>query len=160
MDKVLVVRAGQNWNALTECPGKSNEKIETDDSEVEEDFVFSLLTAHPENTTTELNSPLSNDELLRESQHLRNALQQQLILPLVIDYQATQLIANSSNPLLAFTQLSQNFPKYSNSVARRVSLNESVLEEIQRNNLKVQAGAYQVWLNGLALQDADINPYG
>ncbi len=43
-----------------------NEKAESSDSEIEDDFVFMLLNSYPENTSAELNAPLTTDELLSE----------------------------------------------------------------------------------------------
>ncbi|KAG5636220.1 hypothetical protein H0H81_008754 [Sphagnurus paluster] len=76
-----------------------------------------------------------------------------------IGYQAIQLIADSAEPLRTLTSLSQNFPKYANSLARRVVVNESLETEIQANSLKAQGGSHMFWLNGAAIADKDVNPF-
>lgn len=75
-----------------------------------------------------------------------------------IDLQATQLIINSTNPLEILTQLSQNFPKYTTTMARRVALNNSVVEEVEENQLKAQGGINMMWLNGQVVQESDLDP--
>jgi UDP-glucose:glycoprotein glucosyltransferase len=60
--------------------------------------------------------------------------------------------------LAALEQLSQNFPKYASSVARRVVPKEELKEEIARNARIVQPGVNAIWLNGLQIQETQINP--
>lgn len=67
---------------------------------------------------------------------------------------------NSPEPLDALMHLSQNFPKYATSVARRVEIESGLLAELEFNSAKASPGANMVWLNGLVVQDTDINPYG
>lgn len=78
----------------------------------------------------------------------------------VLAIKATQLVANSSNPLQTLLELSQNFPKYASDLSHRVILNESVVEEVQENNVKAQGGASMMWLNGVTVEEKDINPQG
>ena len=59
---------------------------------------------------------------------------------------------------MALEQLSQNFPKYASSVARRVSPKEELKDEIVMNARVAQPGVNAIWLNGLQLQDTQINP--
>lgn len=70
------------------------------------------------------------------------------------------MIANSSNQLEALTELSQNFPRYASELAHRVVLNVSLVEEVQENYQKAQAGVNMMWLNGVTVDEKDINPYG
>jgi UDP-glucose:glycoprotein glucosyltransferase len=60
--------------------------------------------------------------------------------------------------LTALEQLSQNFPKYALSVARRVDPKQELKEEIEKNARIAQPGVNAIWLNGLQLQDTQINP--
>lgn len=78
---------------------------------------------------------------------------------LVIGLQAAQLISDSSEPLTTLTQLSQNFPKYATSLARRVFVNSSVSDELHVNSLKAQGGINLFWLNGAVVEHKDTNPF-
>ncbi|KAH8113837.1 UDP-glucose:glycoprotein glucosyltransferase-domain-containing protein [Phellopilus nigrolimitatus] len=108
----------------------------------EDDLVLSLIEQYPQNTSADISPSLSEEELLN------------------IGIQATQLITNSSNPLATLAQLSQNFPKYAVSLARRVVVNENVHNEVLDNQMRAQGGASAMWLNGLAVQDSDQTPLG
>ena len=68
------------------------------------------------------------------------------------------MLSDSGSPLTALEQLSQNFPKYASSVARRVSPKEELKDEILMNARIAQPGINAIWLNGLQLQDTQINP--
>ncbi len=58
-------------------------------------------------------------------------------------------------------QISQNFPKYATSLARRVPepsedlRNEAVANEIMASHL-----FSGVWINGLKIAEKDLNPFG
>ncbi|TFK48915.1 glycosyltransferase family 24 protein [Heliocybe sulcata] len=106
------------------------------------DPIITLLQHHPENTTADANAPLNEDELLE------------------IGVKATQLIMSSPNPLATLQHLSQNFPKYATALARRVVVNESLLEEVGNNQYKAQPGISAVWLNGNPVSEVDLNPFG
>ncbi|KAE9396725.1 glycosyltransferase family 24 protein [Gymnopus androsaceus JB14] len=107
------------------------------------DPIVSLINSYPENATApDANTPPTEDELR------------------LIGLQASQLIMDSPNPLLTLTHLSQNFPKYVTALARRVVVNESLAEEIHENQLRVSNGISAMWLNGVAVADKDINPFG
>lgn len=73
---------------------------------------------------------------------------------------AAQIIAESSDPFSTLTHLSQNFPKYATSLARRVLVNESISEELHNNSLKVQRGINVLWLNGQQIDVKDVHPFG
>ncbi|KAF7307809.1 hypothetical protein MKEN_01141000 [Mycena kentingensis (nom. inval.)] len=77
-----------------------------------------------------------------------------------LGFQATQLIADSDEPLATLIQLAQNFPKYMTALSRRVVLNESLEAEIHANQLKAQAGVNVFWLNGMIVNEKDVNPMG
>ncbi|KAJ7136717.1 glycosyltransferase family 24 protein [Mycena epipterygia] len=78
----------------------------------------------------------------------------------ILGFQATQLIADSSEPLATLARLSQNFPKYMAALSRSVIVNASLQEEVHVNQLKAQAGINVFWLNGATLSEKDINPLG
>ncbi|RDB27081.1 UDP-glucose:glycoprotein glucosyltransferase [Hypsizygus marmoreus] len=129
-------------NTLTNGASK-DVALDSDNSELNVDPIITLIHNHPENVTApDAKTPLSEAELKD------------------IGFQAIQLIADSSTPLDTLTQLSQNFPKYATSLARRVVVNSSLSTEIHANSLKAQGGVRMFWLNGAIVQDKDINPFG
>ncbi|CAK5263208.1 unnamed protein product, partial [Mycena citricolor] len=77
-----------------------------------------------------------------------------------LGFQATQLIADSDDPLVTMGQLAQNFPKYMVPLSRKVVVNSSLQEEVHANQLKAQAGVNAFWVNGASLTEKDINPLG
>jgi len=77
-----------------------------------------------------------------------------------IAIKSAQLVLMSPDPLKAMIHLSQNFPKYATSVARRVIVDPVLQEELEHNSIKAQAGINMAWLNGFVIQDSDINPFG
>lgn len=76
-----------------------------------------------------------------------------------IGVKCTQLVMASSDPLKALMHISQNFPKYATAIARRVNVSAPLLEELQSNGLKAQEGVGMVWLNGMVLQETDVNVF-
>jgi len=66
----------------------------------------------------------------------------------------------SPDPLKALIHLSQNFPKYVTSLARRVTVDSALLDELNGNWEKAQVGLGTVWLNGMVLQNTDVNIFG
>lgn len=138
---------------------KQDDVQENEDLELDIDPILNLIHSHPENITApSAKTPLTEAEL------------QGSLLPLIIDssntsmleigLQATQLIADSSEPLATLTRLSQNFPKYATSLARRVVVNSSLETEIHENSLKAQGGTNLFWINGAAIPEKDVNPLG
>lgn len=105
-----------------------------------EDLILDLLQAYPAKESTDHSRPLTADELAE------------------IGIQATQLLSDSQSALTALEQLSQNFPKYASSVARRVVPQKGLKDEIMSNARMAQPGLNALWLNGLQLQDNQINP--
>ncbi|TFK19735.1 hypothetical protein FA15DRAFT_759842 [Coprinopsis marcescibilis] len=71
---------------------------------------------------------------------------------------AAQLIASSPSPLDTLLQLSQDFPRYATSLARRVSANSSISDELHANSLKAKRGVNVLWLNGVAVENHDVEP--
>lgn len=77
----------------------------------------------------------------------------------MLGVQAAQLIRDAEDPLLALKQLTQNFPKYAASLARRVVVDDDLFKEIETNLMKAQAGVNMIWLNGLPVLERDLNPF-
>ena len=114
-----------------------------------EDYISTLLSEHP-HEDLDLNTPLTEEEISS--------------LPL----RATHLVMSSEDPLKALSHLSQNFPKHVVSVARQwdsgrtgklKAKHESVEAEVQANLHMVSGAGNMVWLNGVALPEADMNPF-
>ncbi|KAG6885729.1 hypothetical protein C0993_010556 [Termitomyces sp. T159_Od127] len=117
--------------------------VEQEETLVTKDPILALIQNHPENITApSAKTPLTVEECLNLSP------------------KAIQLIADSSTPMQTLKHLTQNFPKYGLTLARRVVVNESVSNEIDANGLKVQAGMHVFWLNGAMIPDRDVNPFG
>jgi UDP-glucose:glycoprotein glucosyltransferase len=56
-------------------------------------------------------------------------------------------------------QLSQDFPKYANSLTE-VEVNQTLIQEISSNQaFGVQPGMNAMWLNGISLDADHIDPY-
>jgi UDP-glucose:glycoprotein glucosyltransferase len=73
--------------------------------------------------------------------------------------QAAQFILDSENPLSTLKLLSQDFPKYANSLTD-VSINETLRHEIASNQaFGVQPGVNAMWLNGLSIDPDQIDPF-
>ncbi|CAE7169569.1 unnamed protein product [Rhizoctonia solani] len=128
--------------------GDSNDDT-TEESANWEDYVSSLLSEHP-HEDLDLTTPLTEEEISS--------------LPL----RATHLVMSSEDRLKALLHLSQNFPKHAVSVARRwdpsrteelKTKHESVEAEVQANAHMVAGAGNMVWLNGVALPEADMNPF-
>lgn len=105
------------------------------------DPIVTLVHQYPENATADYSTPLTPDELLQ------------------IGFQSAQLFYDSDNALATLKHLSQNFPKYASAVARRVTVNPELEEEIQGNHAKAQPGVSMVWLNGVIVPETDMNPF-
>lgn len=66
----------------------------------------------------------------------------------------------SQAPSAALKELSQNFPRYSAALARKVTVDTAVEAEVKRNfefGGKVPKG---VWLNGRALKESELTAFG
>jgi UDP-glucose:glycoprotein glucosyltransferase len=66
----------------------------------------------------------------------------------------------SESPSAALKELSQNFPRYSAALARKVKVDPVIEAEIDRNlnyGGKVPKG---VWLNGRALKESELTAFG
>ena len=78
-----------------------------------------------------------------------------------IDIQAAQLIydAPPSEKLSTLKHLSQNFPRYAGALARRVAVQAELLDEIAANQPRARGGLNVAWLNGVTLEEKDLNPW-
>ncbi|KAJ2964307.1 hypothetical protein NQZ79_g834 [Umbelopsis isabellina] len=73
--------------------------------------------------------------------------------------QAAQFILDSENPLSTLKLLSQDFPKYANSLTD-VEINETLRHEISSNQaFGVQPGVNAMWLNGLSIDPDQVDPF-
>ena len=123
------------------------------------DPVLPLILSHPENNSApDASVPLSPEEIAGKGLKTPTFLR---ILSCISDLgvQAAQIIADSPEPLTVLSHLSQNFPKYATSLARRVVANKNVTQELQRNSQKVQKGLNVFWFNGVLIDAKDVNPF-
>lgn len=79
-----------------------------------------------------------------------------------LDVIATQVIAQSSNPLRALEQLVKDFPLHAVALARRAPKPDPALlsELAELQTQAMEAGASDIWLNGKALTEKEITPLG
>ncbi|KAI0628063.1 glycosyltransferase family 24 protein [Trametes polyzona] len=126
-------------------PRGSTEDESSTFQDEEEDIIVTRLQQYPTDDAVDATAPLTEDELLE------------------IGLQATQLIydAEASRERLAtLKQLAQNFPRYAGALARRVTVNQSLLNEVTENQQRAPGGASAFWLNGASVEEKDINPFG
>lgn len=110
-------------------------------SAFDSDPVSVLLQQYPEDANADYTSPLTEDELLN------------------IGLQSAQLVADSNDALATMKLLSQDFPRYASSVARRVVVSSELEEEVVQNQAKAQGGVSVAWLNGAAVGEGEMNPF-
>ncbi len=77
-----------------------------------------------------------------------------------IDLQAAQLVYDSEDKLSTLKHLAQNFPRYAGALARRIAVSTDLLDELAANQPRARGGVNMVWLNGVALDERNINPFG
>ena len=70
-----------------------------------------------------------------------------------------KLISTSLNPLQTLLELSQNLPRYATALARRVTFEDKLQEEVLGNHAKAQPGINAVWLNGAVVDEKFMNSY-
>ncbi|KAI1826607.1 UDP-glucose:glycoprotein glucosyltransferase [Xylaria intraflava] len=68
-------------------------------------------------------------------------------------------IMESENPFQALIKLTQDFPKFSTSVAARNASDAFIAEHLRNRDVAGPAGANALWMNGVQLADRQINPY-
>ncbi len=78
---------------------------------------------------------------------------------LEIDLQAAQFIYDSEDKLSTLKHLAQNFPWYASALARRVSVDQLLLEELSTNQPRARGGVNVAWLNGVTLEEKDLNAF-
>ncbi|KAI0754012.1 glycosyltransferase family 24 protein [Daedaleopsis nitida] len=108
----------------------------------EPDPIVTLLQQYPVDETVDVTLPLTEEELLQ------------------IDMQAAQLIYDSDDKLSTLKHLAQNFPRYAGALARRVAVDPLLLEELAANQPRARGGVNMAWLNGVALDERDMTPFG
>lgn len=67
---------------------------------------------------------------------------------------------SAPQPLRALFHLSQNFPKYATTIGRGAAISPEVSKELEENRGKVPPSFSSVWLNGVILQQHDVNVFG
>jgi UDP-glucose:glycoprotein glucosyltransferase len=135
----------------------TTEKKDTEEDAAVSDLIVELLNKYPTNERFDASAPLTEDELTRMYSPERCCFVSNIHAE--IGSQATQLIVAAADPLEALRTLSQNFPKYATTIARRVVVDEPVKQEVYQNSLKAQPGVGAVWLNGAMLNEGDMNPF-
>ncbi|OSD04995.1 glycosyltransferase family 24 protein [Trametes coccinea BRFM310] len=112
--------------------------------EDETDVIVTRLQQYSIDDTVDVTEPLTEAELLE------------------IGLQATQLIYDAEEPherLATMKHLAQNFPRYAGALARRVIVNQSLLNEVAENQARAPGGASAIWLNGVTMEEKDLNPF-
>ncbi|RIB10779.1 Glycosyltransferase Family 24 protein [Gigaspora rosea] len=72
---------------------------------------------------------------------------------------AAQFVLEAQNPLLALSQLSQDFPKYSGPISQ-ITLNSTWEAEIQLNQQYItDLEKNSIWINGLNLDSHTVDPF-
>lgn len=109
-------------------------------------------------TADDASVPLTEDELKGDFElYVYGA--NNLSSLLEIGFQSGQLIRDSSNQIQTLKELSQNFPKYATALARRVTTDPALVEEVLANHLKAAPGINMVWHNGAMVDEKHMNPY-
>ncbi|KAI7864650.1 UDP-glucose:glycoprotein glucosyltransferase-domain-containing protein [Spinellus fusiger] len=72
---------------------------------------------------------------------------------------ATHFIVSSENPLLALSQLSQDFPKYAKSISQVVVDDHSVQEIMDNQASTMQEGGNAIWFNGLFVETEQVDAF-
>ncbi|THH29185.1 hypothetical protein EUX98_g5002 [Antrodiella citrinella] len=134
----------------------SDSRSETD-SISQTDPIVTLLHQYLENATADYTSALTSDELLsiglQSAQLIYDSNQQDL------EDASSASKHDPMNVLNTLKKLSQDFPKYASTVARRVVVEPKLQEEVYNNGVKVMGGVSAVWLNGVVIQEKDMNPF-
>ncbi|RPD60390.1 glycosyltransferase family 24 protein [Lentinus tigrinus ALCF2SS1-7] len=107
----------------------------------EPDPIVTLLQQYPMDESVDVTVPLTEQELKE------------------IDLQAAQLIYDAEDKLAALKHLAQNFPRYAGALARRVSVEQELVDELAANQPRARGGVNVAWLNGVTLDEKDINPF-
>lgn len=69
------------------------------------------------------------------------------------------MIKNAKNPLKAFTDLSQNLPKYTAALARKVTAPDNIKKRARINGHEYPVSPLFL-LNGKVIKEADVNAFG
>ncbi|KAJ3520733.1 hypothetical protein NM688_g9120 [Phlebia brevispora] len=120
-----------------------SESSDSTESVYDSDAVLALIHQYPENVIAGPSTPLAPEEILN------------------VGLQAAQLLydAGDEDALAVLKQLSQDFPKYTLDLARRVTVDEGLEGEVMTNQVKAQGGVSMVWLNGVVVPETDWNPF-
>ncbi|CDO68442.1 Glycosyltransferase Family 24 protein [Trametes cinnabarina] len=122
----------------------ADEDVASGSQEDETDVIVTRLQQYPIDDTVDVTEPLTDAELLE------------------IGLQATQLIYDAEEPhdrLATMKHLAQNFPRYAGALARRVTVSQSLFNEVAENRARAPGGASAIWINGVNVEEKDLNPF-
>lgn len=158
MDYLAVDDRLQGGNGGSSSEDGSTTKVQEDEA----DIIVTRLQQYPADESVDVTAPLTDAELLGTVPPF-SCPQFALSRSVDIGLQATQLVYDAEEPhvrLATLKQLAQNFPRFAGALARRVTVNESLLNEVAENQAKAPGGANAIWLNGAAIEEKDMNPFG
>ena len=69
---------------------------------------------------------------------------------------ATQYILQSKDPISALVRLAQDFPKHAHTIAQ-LNVNETIRLDITR--MQGNEGVNALWINGMAIDPKDVQPF-
>ncbi|CAG8465507.1 9724_t:CDS:10 [Cetraspora pellucida] len=117
--------------------------------------------------TDDVNENDNQEPMLQERSSIDHLFDQQIseIKPLKygeikdLGLKAAQFVLEAQNPLLALSQLSQDFPKYSGPISQ-ITLNSTWEAEVQLNQQYIMdIDKNSIWINGLILDPNSVNPF-
>ncbi|KAH7018189.1 UDP-glucose:glycoprotein glucosyltransferase [Microdochium trichocladiopsis] len=76
-----------------------------------------------------------------------------------LGHKASSFILNSDAPLTTLVKLTQDFPKFSASIAAHNTSDDFFNEHQDNRGILVPAGMNVLWMNGLQMTDRQIDPY-
>ena len=76
-----------------------------------------------------------------------------------LGFKTTTYIMGSENPLATLERVSQDFPKYSSSIAKRNASKEVVEEHTTNRDIFLPAGYNVLWMNGQQVQAREMDAY-
>ena len=107
---------------------------------------------------SELSTPLRPTEIAGESYPIRSWCSARWLIRADVHVKAAAFIASSSNPLEALQHISQDFPKYSAALARKVIITDAVQDKIRSMERRGQADA-TIYVNGKSVMAEEITAF-
>ncbi|CAG8454088.1 447_t:CDS:10, partial [Racocetra fulgida] len=112
--------------------------------------------------TGDVNENDNQEPMLQERPSTDHLFVQQIseIKPLTYgEIKAAQFVLEAQKPLLALSQLSQDFPKYSGPISQ-ITLNSTWEAEVQLNQQYIMdIDKNSIWINGLSLDPNSVDPF-